>query len=65
MKTFTQFNEDIEQRRQQLRQRQLDQMAAHRERVKSYQAAQAEKRQAAIDREEEHQEIIKKVKKEL
>ena len=39
MKTFTQFNEDVNrltQRRQQLRQRQLDQMQAYKDRVSAY-----------------------------
>lgn len=37
MKTFTQFNEDVNrlaQRRQELRQRQLDQMQAHKDKLK-------------------------------
>ena len=59
MKTFQQFNEDIEQRRIQLRQRQLQaekervasaasyryaQMQAEKERVASYRSAQEEKK---------------------
>jgi len=61
MKTFRQFSEDIEQRRQELHQRQLQQMATHKKRVSAYQA----NLQAKKDKEEEHQEIIKKVKREL
>jgi hypothetical protein len=37
MKTFQQFNEDIEQRRRQLRQRQQVLVQTHKERAASYQ----------------------------
>lgn len=61
MKTFQQFSEDIEQRRMQLRQRQLDQVAAHKKRVASYQSSQREKQQAAVEREQ----LKKEIKREL
>ena len=61
MKTFTQFSEDLQQRRQELRQRQLKQVAAHKERVVSYQSAQREKRQASTERES----LKKEIKREL
>jgi hypothetical protein len=61
MKTFTQFNEDIEQRRKQLRQRQLDQMAANKERVASYQDVQKRKQEKQREREQ----IKKEIKREL
>ena len=61
MKTFTQFSEDLEQRRQQLRQRQLDAVAAQREKVAAHQAAQRER----INKKREREEIKKELKKEL
>lgn len=54
-------NEDIEQRRQELRQRGLDTIRAHQNKVANYR----DKLQAQRDKEEEHQEILKKVKKHL
>jgi folate-dependent phosphoribosylglycinamide formyltransferase PurN len=72
MKTFQQFNEDIEQRRIQLRQRQLQaekervasaanyryaQMQAEKERVASYHSAQKKKK--------EREELKKEIKREL
>ena len=61
MKTFQQFSEDIETRREQLRQRQLSQIAAQRQRVADHQAAQKEKR----DAEQERQQLKKEIKREL
>ncbi len=64
MKTFQQFNEDVDrltQRRQQLRQRQLKQMQAYKERVADHKEAQKRKRQ----REAEREEIKKELKREL
>jgi hypothetical protein len=61
MKTFQQFNEDIEQRRQQLAQRQLNQVAAQKERVANYQSSQREKNQASTEREA----LKKEIKREL
>jgi len=51
MKTFEQFNEDIQQRRQELQQRRLDQMKAQRERIADYQATQKNKIQKQRERE--------------
>lgn len=64
MKTFQQFSEDIQQRRKQLRQRQLDQMAAHKERVADYQAVQAKTQQKRREREQLKQEIKKELQTE-
>ncbi len=64
MKTFTQFNEDINrlvQRRQQLRQRQLDQMQAYKDKVASYR-----KRTQNQDKKREEREQLKsEIKREL
>jgi hypothetical protein len=57
MKTFLQFNEDLEQRRKQLRQRQLDQMSAHKQKVASY---HNEKKEA-----QEKESLKNEIKKEL
>jgi hypothetical protein len=54
MKTFQQFSEDIQQRRKQLRQRQLDQMAAHKERVADYRAVQAKTQQERKERDDDY-----------
>ena len=64
MKTFYQFQEDIEQRRQQLRQRQLDTAAAQREKVASYHAAQKERVQKQKEKEEIKQELRKELQTE-
>jgi hypothetical protein len=64
MKTFQQFSEDVDrltQRRQQLRQRQLKQMAAHKEKVAAYQESQRRKRQKEAEREN----LKKEIKREL
>ena len=61
MKTFQQFNEDIESRRQELRQRQLDLMAKQKQKVADYQSTQKEKQAAAQEREE----LKKEIKREL
>jgi len=61
MKTFTQFNEDIEQRRQQLRQRQLDQIMSHKEKVAEYQA----ERQRKLKKKKEREQIKQELKREL
>ena len=45
MKTYQQFSEDIEQRRQELRQRQRDQMQKFKEKSRTYAASQQEKRE--------------------
>ena len=67
MKTFQQFNEDVDrltQRRQQLQQRQLKQMSAHKERVAAYQEAQRRKRQKQAERESLKQEIKRELQTE-
>ena len=61
MKTFQQFNEDIETRRKQLHQRSIEQMQAHKEKVASYQAAQKKNLAASQEREQ----LKKEIKKEL
>lgn len=61
MKTFEQFNEDIQQRRQELQQRRLDQMKAQRERIADYQATQKNK----IQKQREREELKKEIKREL
>lgn len=57
MKTFQQFNEDIEQRRIDARQRTLDMQTAARERAQSYRDAQIQKREEKREREKLKQEI--------
>lgn len=64
MKTFLQFNEDIDQRRKQLRQRQLDQMSAHKQKVASYHAAQKEKHDEGKEREKLKSEIKRELQAE-
>lgn len=64
MKTFQQFNEDVDrltQRRQQLRQRQLKQMAAHKEKIAAYQEAQKRRKSKEAEREQ----LKKEIKREL
>ena len=61
MKTFEQFNEDIQKRRQELQQRRIEQMRSQRERVADYQAAQQNK----IKKQREREELKKEIKREL
>lgn len=61
MKTYAQFNEDLEQRRKELRQRQLDQMATHKKRIELGQAAQRERSEYQKEREG----LKREIKKEL
>ena len=61
MKTYTQLIEDIEQRRAQLRQRQLRQTQRHKERVASYQAA----RRKSQEKEQLKREIANRIRREL
>ena len=61
MKTFCQFNEDLEARRQQLAQRQRDNAAAFRERTADTVNAQRERVAAQKEREQ----LKKEIKKEL
>ena len=61
MKTFQQFNEDLEARRQQLAQRQRDNVAAFKERSKATVNAQKERVAAQKEREQ----LKKEIKQEL
>lgn len=61
MKTFQNFSEDIESRRQELRQRQIDQMKNFKQRSQSYAAAQRER----LEREQEKERLKKEIKQEL
>ena len=61
MKTFQNFSEDIESRRQELRQRQIDQMKNFKEKSQSYAAAQKER----LEREQEKERLKKEIKQEL
>lgn len=61
MKTFEQFNEDIQQRRQELQQRRIEQMRSQKKRVADYQAAQQNK----IKKQREREELKKEIKREL
>lgn len=79
MKTYLQFFEDIDQRREELRQRQLDQMAANKEKIAAYreqqqeriaaqreaQEAQKRKRIQQQEREQERQRIKNELRQEL
>lgn len=64
VKSVKKIKEDLETRRAQLKQRQLDQVAAHKERVASYQAQQRKKRQASSERESLKQEIKRELQAE-
>jgi hypothetical protein len=64
MKTYTQFFEDLEVRRQQLHQRQVDKMKAHKDKVASYQASQAQKQVATQEREALKNEIKRELQSE-
>jgi hypothetical protein len=61
VKTYTQLCEDISKRRQQLRQRQLDQMQSHKEKVASYQSSQRQNQAASQEKEQ----LKKEIKREL
>ena len=61
MKTFRQFTEDLEQRRQELRQRQLDQMSTYKQNVASYQSAQKKR----IAKQKEREDLKSEIKREL
>lgn len=64
MKTFTQFNEDLDrlqQRRNALRKRQLAQVEANKQRVAAYQQSRQEK----LQRQREKEEIKQELKREL
>ena len=59
MITYQQFNENLQQRQQELNKRQRDRLEAEKERVAKYHA----NRKAEADREDEQQEIIKRIEK--
>ena len=61
IKKVEKIKEDLEQRRQELRQRQLDQMATQKKKVASYQSAQREK----IAKQKEREELKREIKREL
>ena len=61
MKTFCQFNEDLQARRQQLAQRQKEHLAAFKEKSKAVVDTQKEKE----DSDQEREELKKEIKKEL
>lgn len=72
LKTYQQFNEDIEQRRLELRQKQLERQQAQKEKVAQYQQAQKEKRaqqiaaqQEKIAAQKEREELKKEIEREL
>ena len=65
MKTFQTFNEDIEERRAQARQRAIQLSQTARDRVAAYRKAQQQKAQERLEqqqREKEDEELIKKTK---
>jgi len=64
VKAIQKIKEDLEQRRQQLRQRQLNQISSHKERVASYQASQRERHNANAEREKLKKEIKRELKNE-
>jgi gas vesicle protein len=72
MKTFQNFNEDIEERRAQARERAIQVSQTAKEKVASYQQVQQQKRQELLaqkQREKEDEELVQKtterVKREL
>jgi len=64
MKTFSQLTEDIAKRRLELRQRQLKQMAAQKQKVSDYQASQGQKKQSSAERESLKREIKRELQAE-
>ena len=64
MKFYNQFSEDIKSRTQELRQRQLDQMARMKERQQSYAVSQQQKREAGQEREKLKSEIKRELRNE-
>ena len=64
MKTYNQFFEDIESRRQELRQRQLNQMAKFKEKSSQYAASNQQKRPEGQAREKLKSEIKQELKNE-
>lgn len=67
MKTFTQFNEDLnrlQQRRNALRKRQLSQIEANRQKVAAYQQSRQQKLQQQREREQLKQELKRELQTE-
>jgi len=64
MKTFQQFNEDIEQRRQELRQRSKDQMQKFKEKSKASVDAQRQRAAEIADRKRLKDEIKRELRDE-
>jgi len=64
MKTFRQFNEDIEQRRQELRQRSKDQMQRFKEKSKASADAQRQRAAEIADRKRLKDEIKRELRDE-
>jgi len=64
MKTFQQFNEDIEQRRQELRQRSKDQMQKFKEKSKASADAQRQRAAEIADRKRLKDEIKRELRDE-
>jgi len=64
MKTFQQFNEDIEQRRQELRQRSKDQMQKFKEKSKASVDAQRQRAADIADRKRLKDEIKRELRDE-
>jgi len=64
MKTFQQFNEDIEQRRQELRQRSRDQMQKFKEKSKASADAQRQRAAETADRKRLKDEIKRELRDE-
>jgi len=64
MKSYNQFFEDIESRRQELHQRQLDQAAKFKQRTKDYAASQQHRREEGQERERLKSEIKRELKNE-
>jgi len=62
MKTYTQLCEDIEARRQELRQRQLDAMDKQKQRVADYQQKLRDDREEKLERERLKKEIAQELR---
>lgn len=65
MKTYTQFCEDLEQRRKYLIQRQKKQRSEAQNRITAYQQAQQESREKKRRRAQEKEQLKKEIKREL
>ena len=65
MKSYNQFREDIETKRQELKQRQQDQMKAANDAIQLTKSAEQEAKQRKQEREDEKEEIKGEIKQEL